>query len=73
MHRTQKGKVAKAVLFHEANGFLRSSRLRPFITCTHITFQRLFIAQGKTKLPGEASVEKKDSNRGKNIYKGLRK
>lgn len=48
--RTQNAKVAKALLYHKANGFLRSSRLRPFITCTDIVFQRLFIAQGKTKL-----------------------
>lgn len=71
MCRAQNSKVAKAVIFHEVNGFLRMSRVRPFITCTYINFQRLFIAQGKTKLPGEAWVEEKDSNRGTNIYKGL--
>lgn len=48
--QTQNAKVAKALLSHKANGFLRSSGLRPFSTCTHIVFQRLFTAQGKTKL-----------------------
>lgn len=51
--RTQNASVAKALLFPKANGFLRSSRLRPFITCTHIVFQRLFTAQDKTKLLGK--------------------
>lgn len=39
--RTQNAKTAKALLFPKANGFLRSSRLRPFITCTHIVFQTI--------------------------------
>lgn len=51
--RTQNANAAKALLFPKANGFLRSSRLRPFITCTHIVSQRLFTAQGKTKLLGK--------------------